>query len=159
MIEVHKNLFVGDDSDAFHLRPGWSILHAAKEPWHRHAVGYSTSGAPKDDPDYLFARMSPGEMALNLVDAADPRFILPAVVNAGVSFIVERLAAGDKVLCHCNQGQSRGPGIAFLFMLQAGLLPADPLTAFRELYPPFAPAQGMRLFIERKVGSLTEGTA
>lgn len=161
MMEIHPNLFTGSDQDAHALTgsSGWSILHAAKEPWHRNALGYATSGAPKDHPDYLFARMSTGEMALNLVDAADPRFIVPAVVDAGLSFIAERLAAGDKVLCHCNQGHSRGPGIAFLYLLQAGLLPADPLAAFRDLYPPFAPAQGMRLFIERKLGSLTEGTA
>lgn len=151
MIEVHQNLFVGADVDVFPMRPGWSILHAAKEPWHRRAVGYVSPGAPKDHPDYLFARMSPGELALNLVDAKDPRFILPDVVNAGVSFIADRLAAGDRVFCHCNQGQSRGPGIAFLYLLGAGILPRDrdaALADFGKRYSGFSPSEGVRGYIE-----------
>lgn len=149
MIEVHNNLFVGSDIDAANIPAGWSVLHAAKEPWHRRAVGYTTRGAPKGHPCYLVSRIG-SEMALNLVDAVDAEFIIPSMVAAGVSFVGERLAAGDKVLCHCNQGQSRGPGIAFLYLMSAGILPRDLQSAFAEFrarYPAFAPSQGMREFI------------
>jgi len=42
MIEVHPNLFVGDESDykiQMAEQQDWAIVHACKEPYHRQALG------------------------------------------------------------------------------------------------------------------------
>lgn len=82
MKEVHKNLWVGDQSDWLIIEPNsrdWMVLHAAKEPWHREFVGYSGRGAPKDSPEYLWA-LRGNRLALNLEKF---REIYPAFNPAG----------------------------------------------------------------------------
>lgn len=153
MIEVHPNLFVGSDVDVEGLKGNWSFIHAAKEPWHRQALGYTTRGAPKDHPQYLYAQTSERELALNLIDADNPEYIPEPVIEKALQFIDLRLNVGDKVLVHCNQGHSRGPGIAFLYMKENGFLPLDQIQAhdkFIALYPEFKPAEGIRQFILSK---------
>lgn len=59
MIEVAKNLFVGNQNDyenLVKLRNDFSVVHACKEPYHRKVLGYSGRGAPKNHPEYLIAR-------------------------------------------------------------------------------------------------------
>lgn len=153
MIEVYPNIFVGNDADA-NLVPssGWSVVHAAKEPWHRMALGYTTKAAPKEHSEYLIARRG-ADLCMNFVDGNDPKWISDDMINASLSFIDERLAAGDKVLIHCNQGQSRGPGIAFLYLRKAGALPGtfqEAYEAFLTKYPTFNPALGVRGYIQGK---------
>lgn len=157
MTEVYPSLFVGSQ-DAYEssvrLQQGWSVVHACKEPYHRQALGYSTAAAPKTHPEYLIARRA-NRLILNLVDANDPAYIPEEAMNAGVEFIHERLLAGDKVLVHCNQGQSRSPSLAMLFLgTRTGLLPRhsfpDAVAAFRSRYPRFNPANGVYQFLQSR---------
>ena len=148
MIEVHPNLFVGsqDDEAAIRGQAGWFVVHACKEPYHRQALGYTTQGAPKQHPEYLFAER-PGRLILNLVDVAQVAVVAPIIVDTAVGAI-DRHVVEAKVLIHCNQGFSRSPSIALLYLLKhTGALgsqePDTALLAFRRLYPPYAPAQGM----------------
>ena len=148
MIEVYPGLYVGDEGDALTAgsEPGWFIVHAAKEPYHRAAVGYTGKGAPKGHAEYLVAHR-PGFVALNLVDAPDPEFIPAAAVMAGVDAIAANIGQA-KVLVHCNQGKSRSPMIALLYMcLHTGAFDDCDYDAaaarFAEIYPAFAPAAGM----------------
>lgn len=67
-------------------------------------------------------------------------------------FIHEKLAEGLKGLVHCNQGESRGPGIGFLYLLrETDVLPQTSLDAalakFRQMYPAFSPSHGISGFI------------
>ena len=151
LIEVHSNLFVGDERD-YELtvagQPGWAVVHACKEPYHRNALGYRTRGAPKDHAEYLVARRG-DRLFLNIVDADAPEFFAPAMIDQALDFIDEKRAQGQKVLVHCNQGESRGPSIALLYMAtRLGVLPSASLDAaeasFRTIYPGYAPKQGMR---------------
>lgn len=148
MIEVHPGLFVGDERDAVATagQPGWFIVHACKEPYHRAALGYTTHGAPKGHPEYLVARQ-PGCVILNLIDAPDPRFIAGEAVMAGVQAIADNIKTG-RVLVHCNQGVSRAPTIALLYMaLHTELFDDcdydDAADAFTKIYPAFRPNGGM----------------
>lgn len=152
MIEVHENLYVGAEIDEKSIRgrAGWFIIHACKEPYHRHALGYTGKGASKDHPEYLIAHRE-GRLILNLVDVEDVRFISPIIIDAALdavhSNIVER-----KVLIHCNQGQSRSPAIALLYLVRHtrrldGLSVDQALARFTEIYPPFNPARGMMNYI------------
>jgi len=154
MIEVSPNLFVGHQGDYEYRVAGqesWAVVHACKEPYHRELLGYSTKGAPKGHAEYLLA-VRCDRLYLNLVDADDPAFIHVELVEKAIAFIYEKLSGGKKVLVHCNQGESRGPGIAFLYLLRhTPALPktslADALDVFQRIYPAFHPAAGIAGYI------------
>ena len=84
MIGVFPNLFVGTQQD-YELnvksQPGWMVVHACKEPYHRQELGYTSQGAPKNHPEYLIARRG-NRLILNLVDAPDPRYIPKEIIDA-----------------------------------------------------------------------------
>jgi hypothetical protein len=152
MIEVCPNLHVGSERDEQSLRgqAGWFFIHACKEPYHREALGYTGRAAAKNHPEYLIARRG-NRLILNLVDADDPGYISPEIIDAALDAIRDNIQR-SKVLLHCNQGQSRSPGIAFLYVLkhtdllgQMDLIAA--IDAFRAIYPPYGPARGMAEYI------------
>lgn len=118
MIEVDKNLFVGAEIDEHRIRgqSDWYVIHACKEPFHRQALGYSGRAASKDHPEYLIARRE-GRLILNLVDVDNASFVSPVIIDAALEAIAANIAT-KKVLVHCNQGQSRSPAIAFLYLLK-----------------------------------------
>jgi hypothetical protein len=156
MIEVCPGLFVGDDSDCTFLNSvgpengeTWFVVQAAKEPWHRNALGYATKGAPKEDREYLYA-VRPGRLIMNLVDAHEEKYIPYELIKVAVDFIGKELEAGSKVLVHCNKGESRAPAIAMLYMASKGLLP-DNLNAaepkFLDIYPDYRPGRGIDEFV------------
>lgn len=149
MKEVYPNLWIGNGDDEAEVRhnPNWYIISAAKDPWHRQALGYTTPGAPKGHPEYLML-YRPGRMILNLVDAADVAFIQKRLIDTATEVIGIELKAGKKVLVHCNQGQSRSPTIALLYMqrhtpLFRGLSFEEAAAEFRVLYPEYQPSKGM----------------
>lgn len=148
MIEVAPNLFVGAAEDEAAVRddPEWYIISAAKEPWHRQALGYTGRGAPNDHPEYLIARR-PRRTILNLVDTADPAYIRPEIIDAAIADI-DAMRMDHEILIHCNQGQSRAPTIAMLYLGQHDerfqhLNYDDAVAEFTKIYPPYAPAKGM----------------
>jgi hypothetical protein len=151
LVEIYPNLFVGDDTDAVTAElNGMVIIHAAKDPWHRKAVGYSTRSAPAG-PEYLSALRGP-HLSLNLVDAADPKFISKEAMVAGAQYI-DRMLPRHKVLVHCNQGQSRGPGLVFLYLWFKRVLPRpfeNALEAFKKEYPQFSPGSGVLGFLQQE---------
>lgn len=148
MIEIHPNLFVGAEADEATVRGqfGWYVIHACKEPYHRQALGYTGRAAAKDHPEYLIARR-PGRLILNLVDVDNVAYIGSELVDAGIEAIHSNIETAN-VLIHCNQGASRSPTIAFLFLVKhtdryEGLSLDAATAAFRADYPPYAPARGM----------------
>jgi hypothetical protein len=160
MIQVCPNLFVGSDVDYKQIEPfvtmansDWYVVHACKEPYHRQALGYQTNGAPKDHYEYLIA-LRDNQVCLNLIDVKDPKFIPDHLVDVACVLIKLRLHDGKKVLVHCNKGESRGPGIAFIYMHRNGLLSKDltqALDGFQTLYPMFKPAQGIMGYITKTI--------
>lgn len=158
LMASQRGLFVGSQADfeAIHKDnpdlKDWAIVHACKVPHHKEMVGYTTSGAPKDHPDYLF-KLEGNRLACNLVDVDDPDFIRPEIIDAALGFI-DQYVRGEKpcnVLVHCNQGGSRAPTIAMLYLGMRGELPpADFEFAEaefkRQFYPAYNPARGMREF-------------
>src|SRR5258708_2952521 len=153
MIEIFKDLFIGNAADYEHdvrEQPGWRVVHACKEPYHRQALGYTGRAAPQDHPEYLIARRG-HRLILNLVDAPDPAYIRKAIAEAGIVFVHEGLRGGDRVLVHCNEGRSRPAMIGFLSL--ASFTDRLPPTfdaaeaAFRAIYPPYLPGAGVRGFL------------
>lgn len=159
MIRVsdHYSLHVGGD-DAVHDIPAgemWAIVHAAKLPWHKAALAHSGHAAPKDHPEYLVARRDSefrSELMLNMIDVEDARFFHPDMIARALDFMSASLEAGTPTLCHCNLGQSRGPGMALLWLARndpdyAGLSLVEGEARFVERYPNYGPRNGIRTVI------------
>jgi len=154
MIEIHPNLFIGNEQDyesKVRHEPGWCVVHACKEPYHRLALGYTSRAAPKDHPEYLIARRG-NRLILNLVDAPDPAYIPKEIIDAALEFISTSLRSGNHVLVHCNEGCSRSAGIGLLYLAKntdkvpkGDFLAAE--AAFRSIYPQYNPKSGMRGFM------------
>lgn len=157
MIEVYPNLFVGSGADLIYtddgnsgVKDGWYVISAAKDPWHREALAYKTQAAPKDSPEYLLL-VRGNRLILNLIDPPDPAYIPDAIVRASIDAISNALKAGEKALVHCNQGNSRAPTLALLWMRRCSPMSHflsrmdwdTAKAAFTELYPPYAPGKGM----------------
>lgn len=154
MIEIYPNLYVGNETDYYNLpknQRGWRIVQAAKEPFHRDALGYGEGEAPRGHPDYLVARRD-HRLILNLTDALDPKDIPKKIIDAALSFIDQSLNSGFRVLAHCNMGISRSPGIGLLYLAsRTDRLPRESFfeaeEAFRQIYPPYNPGSGIRGFL------------
>jgi hypothetical protein len=106
--------------------------------------------APKDHPEYLIARR-PGCLILNLVDADDVNYIPAQIIDAALDGIHRNIAT-NKVLVHCNQGMSRSPAIAFLYLLRFSEVfqrqdHDEDLHDFQKVYPPYTPARGMADYV------------
>jgi len=158
MREVYKGLWVGPEEDVPKAREkGMSIIHACKEgPYsHRSVLDYKSLGAPKGS-EYLVARRGK-EVYINLVDSDDPNFIPDDAVNAALVFIKENLDKNQSVFIHCNEGKSRAPSLAFLYLYSIGKLPREfhnALRTFRTLYPDYDPAIGMQLYSKKRIREL-----
>ncbi len=152
MIEIIPNLFVGSEADEQRLcdKAGWFFIHACKEPYHRRALGYAPGKSAPKGAEYFYARRE-GRLILNLIDAPNPNFIPVEIIDVAIDTIHKNISH-TKILLHCNQGQSRSPGIALLYLLKhTDLLGqidmAAAIAAFRTIYPPYAPARGMAEYI------------
>ena len=159
MIEIYPNLWIGTAQDyesSVKGLSGWNVVHACKEPYHRRELGYTTKGAPKGHPEYLIARRGP-RLILNLVDAPNPAFIPKEIIDTAIRFVHLSLVDRMKVLVHCNLGESRAPGIGLLYLarytdkLPKQLMKAE--QAFRLVYPPYKPSDGISGFVIHNWGS------
>lgn len=151
--EIYPNLFCGDINaypPAADMS-NWAVLHACKEPYHRAILGYTGRGAPKDDPEYLFAERG-NRLALNIVDAPQSIFFDKGMIDKALSFIEQKLGEGLKVLVHCNEGKSRSASICMLYLIKHGVIKGDSLedciTLFLELYPSYNPGKGILEFMK-----------
>jgi len=97
MIEIYKNLFIGNQDDyeiRVRAQANWAVVHACKEPYHRQALGYKGRGAPKNHPEYLLAkRENENKIILNLVDVDNPDWINPIIIDEALRFIHSYLIA------------------------------------------------------------------
>lgn len=152
-------LFVGNAQDFeqdVKDKLDWAVVHACKEPYHRELLSYTTPGAPKDDPEYLVA-IRDDEMFCNLVDAPKKEYIPEEIIFAVLNFIDNKLKSGKTVLIHCNQGESRAPTLALMYMIADGKISGnlqEILNEFLKIYPSYLPGVGMldtlTDFIERR---------
>jgi hypothetical protein len=154
MIEIYPNLFFGGQHDyeqTVRWEAGWRVVQACREPYHRKALGYQGRAAPRGDPEYLVAHRE-DLLILNLTDANNPAHIPKPIMDAALAFIEASLAAGRRVLVHCNRGNSRAPAIGLLYLAArtdafSGLDHTEAHDRFRELYPLYDPARGVRGFL------------
>lgn len=146
MFEIHDRLFIGDETHCSPDDEGWATVHACKHPCHQRAVGY-TGSLRKNHPNYLILEAKQ-DLYLNMIDPPVPLFP-DELFHAGLKFIEHHWNDGKNILVHCNQGQSRAPSLALLFLaLNLGEIPdnsyAAARTQFDTMYPGYQPGKGIQ---------------
>lgn len=150
MQEVHERLHVGNDTDCRTGDENWAVVHACKHTCHQDAVGY-TGSLSSSHPDYFFLKRDE-DLYLNMIDPPDRPLFADEVFEAFFSFAVPRWEDGDRLLIHCNQGRSRSPSLAMLFLsAHAGVLPTESFARaraeFKDRYPRYRPAGGIETYL------------
>ncbi len=155
MKQIAPKLFIGSQADFDQLNSPflteWAVLLSAKDPWHRQFVGYKTAGAP-EGPERLWARRGK-QLALNLIDGPDAKYVTKSMIDAGLAFIEEQLALlkddqPEAVLIACNKGNSRAPTLGLLYLAPEMPESFEEAEVFYKTnhYPDYAPANGIREF-------------
>jgi hypothetical protein len=138
MIEVYKNIFIGDDIDCNSVNNSeFNIVHACKT-CHKTKLGY-IGNLNSSDPNYLIYELE-NNIYLNLVDM---NRILPDYTNKPFKeafiFINNSLNDGKKVLIHCNKGMSMICSIGMCYLAKNSLINKENFnlarTEFKTLYP------------------------
>ena len=113
MREVYERLFVGTEYDCRVGDEEWAVVHACKSPCHQRAVGYRGS-LPSNHSNYLVLERE-NELFLNIIDPPKPLF-MPPLFTSFLDFAARHWDNGANLLIHCNQGESRAPSLALLFL-------------------------------------------
>ena len=131
--EIYPNLWIGDQAACVGGTETLAVVHACKSPCHQRYVGYRGS-LPPGHPQYLAAE-DLYDLYLNLIDPPAPLFRVESFRHFrdfATSAYVDGLQA---LLIHCNQGQSRAPILALLFLAkELHVLPDDSYTAAVEAF-------------------------
>lgn len=150
MTRIYQNIYVGtvQDYDNVKSNADFYVIGAAKEPFHREAVGYTGRSCGSTRPEYLFAKRD-NILACNLVDVPDVRFISPKIIETALLTIDEAVSHHKHVLICCNQGKSRSAIIGLLYMKKCGFYESysfeEAEKHFKEkIYSEYEPGQGMR---------------
>lgn len=148
MIRIYDGFYVGDQTDCIPIAPGWATVHACKHPCHFGIIGK----VGRNDKHYL--SLDTGyNLYLNIIDPPKPLFKIETFTTA-LNFIKQHWHAGNPILIHCNQGESRAPSIALLFLANhTGIITNasydQAAERFIELYPKYKPGQGIQTFLRQ----------
>lgn len=173
MIEIYDRIFVAGDyacpdcGPASGFKPAgrellaqhgddWAIVHACKSPCHQTAVGYKGNLDSKH-PNYLVIE-SGTELYLNMIDPPVPLF-KPILFTEALRFAKHHHEAGRAALFHCNQGRSRAPSIALLYLAKVRRVLSDESyeyarRGFELLYEFYAPGKGIESYLTDNWNSL-----
>jgi len=142
---VYPRLFVGSDSDCLPGTPHQVVVHACKSPCHQEAVGYKGS-LQKDHPNYLSLE-SDFALYLNIIDPPVPLFMI-GTFEVFLRFVGHHWDLGRDVLIHCNQGESRSPSLAMLFLASRGLILDESYEAAIESFDyKYYPSMGIEIYL------------
>ena len=148
MRRVYDNLFVGSLKDCVVGTDELAVVHACKWPCHVNAVG--SRQLPKTHPNYLALR-DERNLWLNIIDPPIPLFQLETF-HIFLDFMRQQHQDFVPVLIHCNQGLSRSPTLAMLFLSKVLLVITDTSynqarIKYREIDESFWPSGGIRTFL------------
>ncbi len=149
MKEIYERVFVGCDYECFENKKGWVTVHACKSPCHQRAVDYRGS-LPQNHPNYLVLKRE-NNLYLNIIDSPAPLFMMPLFIEF-LRFIKCHWSEGKNVLIHCNQGESRAPSLALLFLAKdIGLISNESYEKakkeFMKIYLSYSPGTGIQIYL------------
>lgn len=153
MFTEFPRILTGDKSDC--SRATSHVLIHATKTCHRQIIGQPHP----QDPDYLHA-FSNGELYLNMIDPPLPLFRLEMFITF-LDFALPRYRAGQSLLIHCDQGESRSRSLALLLASHLHLLPTDNFYAAAAAFEehtgrPYTPGQGIVTFLDQQWNRLVE---
>lgn len=152
MIEISERLLIGSEADCRVGDEDWAIVHACKSPCHQRAVGYRGS-LSRSHPNYLVLEGA-NDLYLNIIDPPIPLFMSP-LFTSFLEFAICQWERGKKVMIHCNQGESRAPSLALLFLSKyKNEISSESFDAakqeFQGKYPHYQPGQGIQIYLREK---------
>ena len=160
IVKMGEELAIGDlDACPMATTSGrWrAVVHGCKDPCHRAFVQYRGHLAPSH-PEYLWA-LRGRELALNLIDPPVPLFRAESFIRAmdfmdTFRFVDTFYEGQHPVLIHCNNGLSRAPSLALVYMARRlKTIPDDSFAVARAVFetmvPPgtYQPGKGIETFL------------
>jgi hypothetical protein len=157
MKDVFPNLYVGTVVEAnlvLKQPDDWRLANVAKT-LHCNLNGWSMTGKYSNHPFYII-REEPAFISVNWVDGPASYFNYQnkgvSVVKQLLAFIQKSLEKEKKVLITCDQGRSRSPSVALLYLAKVSrtITDASYIEASREFkskYPDYQPAPGISGFL------------
>jgi len=154
--EIHERIIVANDLSCIKGNETVAVVHACKSPCHQNAVGYRGNLANTHQ-NYLVLEQE-HDLYLNIIDPPVPLF-KPQLFSAFLEFSNKHWRQGRKLLIHCNQGESRAPSLAMLFLAKGiSVIPsssyAEARSAFERLYPRYNPGKGIETYFSRNWAEL-----
>lgn len=152
MIPVYARIKIGTGESCCPGSPRLAAVHACKSPCHQRAVGYR-GNLPSTHPNYLALELA-HDLYLNIIDPPLPLFKLETF-TCFLEFATAQYGSGAELLIHCNQGESRAPSLALLFLAKRlNAIPngsfSNAKSAFSVLYPNFRPGLGIERFLSEQ---------
>ncbi|EOW3713454.1 hypothetical protein ACOW3S_004096 [Vibrio fluvialis] len=151
MQEIHERVIVTNDQSCSTGNANLAVVHACKSPCHQRAVGYRGK-LDNSHPNYLVLEKE-NDLFLNIIDPPVPLF-KPPLFSAFLNFSNKHWKQGKKLLIHCNQGESRAPSLAMLFLAKGiSVIPdasyAEARVEFEKLYPRYNPGKGIQEYFSK----------
>ncbi len=158
MQEVYERVFVSNDLSCREGSGAMAVVHACKSPCHQREVGYR-GNLPSSHPNYL-VKEDEYNLYLNIIDPPAPLF-MPPLFTSFLSFSHKHWSDGRQILIHCNQGESRAPSLALLFMAKCkGAVSNESYESasddFRKIYPNYNPGRGIQIYLSKHWESLSD---
>jgi hypothetical protein len=153
---------VGDEElcPIYSITGSWPgpMIHACKDRCHKAAVVYEGT-LSKTHPEYL-AAVRGTQLYLNLIDPPVALFQADSFTRA-LDFLDEHAPLGKPVAIHCNQGFSRAPSLALVWLAKrAKRIPdcsyQEARKAFESMIPPqvYRPGQGIESYLKDNWGAI-----
>ena len=151
MQEIHERVIVTNDLSCIRGSDEVAVVHACKSPCHQVAVGYRGK-LPSTHPNYLVLEQE-YDLFLNIIDPPVPLF-MPPLFTEFLAFANKHWSQGRKLLIHCNQGESRAPSLAMLFLAKGVFAIPDTSyevarSEFEKLYPRYNPGKGIETYFSK----------
>ncbi|MBN1287511.1 MAG: dual specificity protein phosphatase family protein [Anaerolineae bacterium] len=150
---IAPNLSVGNQFHCFYnYSDDIAVIHVCQDPCHQHAVGYRNS-LPTTHPNYWFLE-DRNHLYLNIINSDRPIFYTATVFVKALAFIRAQIDR-RRVLIHSNEGLSRGPSVALLYLAKMTDLVSDAsydaaAADFSNLYPQYQPQRGIVTYLRRE---------
>lgn len=148
MIEIAPRLFIAKESDIANLTPADYSLCSLAHTYHYQMHGWKKGENRKNDPCYVMCSHGNQILSVNWVDGQAHLYNWEGkgVENFQkiLTWIEYQLDHNRQVIIMCNQGLSRSPTIALLYLAKVlARIPNQTFskarTAFEKLYPDYAP--------------------
>lgn len=156
MKEIYERIIVANDQSCTKGNANLAVVHACKIPCHQNEVGYR-GNLINTHLNYLVLEKE-NDLFLNIIDPTAPLFMPPLFV-AFLGFANKHWGQGKKLLIHCNQGESRAPSLAMLFLAKGISVISDSSyetarVEFEKLYPRYNPGKGIETYFSKNWATL-----